>query len=261
MKIHAVALPCILQVLLCPTALCEPQLPELETIMEGLDGMQLDLCGPVDATDQPGTLRVWKAQGRRRTAIKIDTRERRFSEESKDHLSKLVAVELDETNDRLLTLTDRSFAPDPITGEPVIKADAVLRLDNVFSPSAPAQLDEESFPGLPVNDIRIIDPVAKTVLVVFPDHLRVYGYAGDAFAELTPISPVHGVPLPSSFPPVSCGTFSFMRSAEIHRIHDGIQLRTLAFVETVMDHPGLTLKPRAAGIVVCDITTPLTAAS
>ncbi len=37
------------------------QLQELETIMEGLDGMQLDITGPVDATSLPNNLRAWAA--------------------------------------------------------------------------------------------------------------------------------------------------------------------------------------------------------
>ncbi len=140
----------------------------------------------------------------------------------------------------------------------------MLRLDDLsVDITSPVMKDEVSFPQLSPKDIRIIDEASKTVLLVLHQELRIYSYAGDVLTNLTydgsVVPPKEGIAFePSAFPP-SCGTFAQMVSAEVHRIHDGTEERTLAFVETVMNHPNLT-KPRAKGIVVCDITDPATAA-
>ncbi len=90
------------------TGFVDAQLPLLETEWNALDGDQHDVAGPSLAVDSlsPQDLRFFLANGRRRAAHVIDTRERQFDgEETFD--STLSAVELDEENDLLLSLTSR----------------------------------------------------------------------------------------------------------------------------------------------------------
>ena len=70
------------------------------------DGNQNDIAGPSLATDSQGPhdLRLFLANGRRRAAHYIDTRERQFTGENTFD-STINAVELDEENDILISLT------------------------------------------------------------------------------------------------------------------------------------------------------------
>jgi len=230
------------------------ELPRLSTVAEGLDGKQLDVCGPSRVTTSPLNARVWMAQGRRRVAVRVQDRSRRFGEEVKTYESPLCALALDEDHARLFTLTSGTVAPVGPRGAFTELIPPVLRVEDVTTPPFPAPLGSLVLAGDAVSDVQVLDADARTLLLVCGQRLRVVSYSGDALVELTPPD---GIRLPEVFAGTCPGAkFVRMESATIHRI-DG---RTLALIETVVANPDIQMKPQARGIVICDVTDPVAAA-
>ena len=112
---------------------------------EALDGHVQDLCGPTDASVAPQNKRVWIAQGRVRAAIRISDRARQFGEDrtfdSSDHpenREEIVAVELDELNQRLYTLTKRALYRESVV-DATQPGPAIVFDFNDATPVAPEQ--------------------------------------------------------------------------------------------------------------------------
>jgi len=145
------------------------QLPLLQTEWNALDGNQNDVAGPSLATDSmsPLDLLMFLANGRRRAAHVIATRERQFAGEGKFD-STIIAVELDEENDILISLTEGVIPPDPAA--PSISP--LLIVQNAFDQGALedyGQVALEDSPGVParVSNIRAV-PSLKAVIAFHP---------------------------------------------------------------------------------------------
>jgi hypothetical protein len=131
---------------LLPAPAKAAQTPLLPTLTKNLDGTTTDIAGPADSSSAPEQKRVWIAEGRVRTAIRISDRQRMFAEDrsfsssvSAQTYESLIAVEVDEVNQRLYTLTE----------------DAIYRED-ISTPSSPTSLDYYDFSpatGFPVEQV------------------------------------------------------------------------------------------------------------
>ena len=100
------ALGVVLNLVATPASAQVP--PKVQLWYESVDGHVQDLAGGSAASVAPQNQRVWIAQGRARAAIRVSDRARMFSEDktfsSSDHpenREEILAVELDELNDRL----------------------------------------------------------------------------------------------------------------------------------------------------------------
>jgi hypothetical protein len=131
---------------LLPAPARAAQTPLLPTLTNNLAGTTTDIAGPADASSAPDLKRVWIAEGRVRTAIRISDRQRMFVEDrsfsssvSAETYEPLIALEVDDVNQRLYTLTK----------------DALYRED-ISTPSSPASLDFYDFSpatGRPVEEV------------------------------------------------------------------------------------------------------------
>jgi hypothetical protein len=143
---RAVARALVLPALLVTAALpSSAQVPQLGTRDNRLEGTTFDIAGPADAAIDADQKRVWIAQGRVRTAIRISDRQRQFGEDisfsssvSDQTYESIIALE-HAANQRLYTLT----------------TDALYRED-VSNPSAPTSLQFYDFSentGKPVWEV------------------------------------------------------------------------------------------------------------
>jgi hypothetical protein len=246
--------------LLVLTGFVDAQLPLLETEWNALDGDQHDVAGPSLAVDSlsPELLRFFLANGRRRAAHEIASRERQFlGEETFD--STLNAVELDEENDLLLSLTSR-VKPEFPAGPPIAP---VLRVDDAGDPGAPFPQGEVEIwesPGEPegISSMRIIPSLKRVVMVhphkqvggtiVEPAGFDLYDYdpQSSTFLQPGPFTPMP--PIPSPCDPTKI--LQRLGSCEVAEIG----AKRIAFFLAPIEHSGARAKPQSFGIVAADIT-------
>ncbi len=147
-------------------------LPAMDTEIDCLDGLQMDVAGVLDGAASPDDKRVFFAQGLRRMSVQVDTRERQYFEEDDatvpgvDYNSRLLAVELDEANNFLFSLTDRIKFETELGAASI---EPVLTVDDVQFPSDPTRISSLTLPGYPTHDIRLLapdDPSVKKLVMI-----------------------------------------------------------------------------------------------
>jgi hypothetical protein len=150
--VHFLYVPCaaactlLAGLALLPAPARAAQTPLLPTLTNNLAGTTTDIAGPADASSSPEQKRVWIAEGRVRTAIRISDRQRMLAEErsfsssvSAETYEPLIALEVDDVNQRLYSLTK----------------DALYRED-ISTPSSPSALEFYDFSpatGRPVEEV------------------------------------------------------------------------------------------------------------
>jgi hypothetical protein len=148
------------------------QINQLSTLGEEVrDGRVEDIAGPVFVTNSSES-RIWLAQGRVRVALHASDHERMFDEDTTfqdsdhaDDYERILALEVDDLNDRLYTLTERALYREDIS-DPTQPTSKVV-LD--FYPTSGALLqDWESFQDMKLwsPENRIFVMTQKRIIIV-----------------------------------------------------------------------------------------------
>lgn len=162
--------------LVCSVARAQQPIPPLEIEFEIQDGTVEDIAAQHDALTGAAAKRAWLAQGRVRAAFGLSDRLRKFSEDRTFSLTtngpheRLLAIEVDDTSERIYTLTDKALYRESFSSP--------------FSPSSPGLLGWIDLTGFitpsgwggqdplldvkvsPLQDARVFVLTTKRILVI-----------------------------------------------------------------------------------------------
>ena len=236
-------------------------LPKMTLDLQSLDGNAQDIAGPSSVAGvDPKLQRVWFSQGRKRTQINVDNRQRQIDEEDLGYQyeSKMSSLANDPMQDRLFTLLSRRV----IQGESgPTTIPAKVTVDLVADQTSPITLQTLTFPDH-IDPVSIsTSPDQDHLLVVLRDvtddnnpvhWLRLYDYSSGVLA-----STFSQVQLPGGQTICSGATTNTMTRAQVARIDTGSGDQWVALVVATVKDTGCSPgKPQPNALLFCNIDTP-----
>ena len=249
--------------LVLSSAPARAQAEALSAVAASRDGLPEDIAGPRDARANPMAARVWVAHGWLRSAYRAADRQRMFAEdvtfpanETGVENEHLVALELDETNSWLYTLTRARLYVDDVSDPSSPKRLAEIELGHADDPPAFPAWDRVEEPALDLKvwgpDKRAFVLTSKRIVVVDASSLPSGSLAFESEALDLVNAPLGYLKSPGDL------LFNMLKFRELRRLRviqdsDG---SVVAFVEAVITgYAGSSGRPKNGpfGILGCKL--------